>query len=45
MLNKKVTVKEFKEKVHLELSVHITVLQVYKIFMKAKNLGNEVFLI
>ena len=35
-LNKRMTVEEFREKVHSELNVNITVAQVYKTFMKAK---------
>ena len=37
-MNKRITVSEFKDKVHAELNVNITKPQVYKTFMKAKIL-------
>ncbi|XP_027171989.1 uncharacterized protein LOC113771616 [Coffea eugenioides] len=37
-MNKRITVAEFKDKVHAELNVNITKSQVYKTFMKAKIL-------
>ncbi|XP_071906167.1 uncharacterized protein [Coffea arabica] len=37
-MNKRITVAEFKNKVHAELNVNITKSQVYKTFMKAKIL-------
>ena len=40
-LNKRVTVAQFKEKVHLELNVNITKDQASKTFMKAKLLIND----